>query len=357
MRTKLIAALIMTALSIYLLSGSAYERLGDKTRSEIEAARMRNVSYSSLSDGGSEATPAPTPETESCLAGTDETTAAIEEDDTPLPLSTPEDEDVPSPVSIVIDSRADEALETTISGGLTIKNMTGYEVDTASASLAEPGLTLSADGPQVLIIHTHSSEAYTPAGLDRYEASDSFRTEDTEYNIVRVGDELTALFQAAGLNVIHDRGIYDYPSYTGSYNRSGLAVEEYLREYPTIAIVLDVHRDALGSGDVVYKTMAEESGTCASQVMLLVGTDDSGLTHPHWRRNLALALYMQKAVNDQYPTLMRPVQLVQQRYNQHLTTGSLIVEVGSSGNTLQEALAAARLFSSSVAPALAELIE
>lgn len=357
MRTKLIAALIMTALSIYLLSGSAYERLGDKTRSEIEAARMRNVSYFSLSDGDPDTTPAPTPETESCLAEPDEAPAAVEEDDTPLPLSAPEDEEAPAPVPIVIDSRADEALETTISGGLTIKNMTGYEVDTASAALAGPGLTLSADGPQVLIIHTHSSEAYTPAGLDRYEASDSFRTEDTEYNIVRVGDELTALFQAAGLNVIHDRGIYDYPSYTGSYNRSGLAVEEYLREYPTIAIVLDVHRDALGSGDVVYKTMAEESGTCASQVMLLVGTDDSGLAHPHWRRNLALALYMQKAVNDQYPTLMRPVQLVQQRYNQHLTTGSLIVEVGSSGNTLQEALAAARLFSSSVAPALAELIE
>lgn len=347
MRAKLIAALLMTALSVFLLSGSAYEKLGDKTRADIEALRMKNVSFSEL--------PGSTPETEACLP---ESVSLSKDDDVSLMLSVQNaDEEVFISAPVIIDSRADEVLETTITGGMTVKNLTRYTVDTAAVTLAGPGLTLHADSPQILIIHTHSSEAYTPAGLDRYEPSDSFRTEDSEYNIIRVGDELTALFQAAGLNVIHDRNIYDYPSYTGSYSRSGQAIEEYLQEYPDIAIVLDVHRDALGTGDVVYKTMAEESGACASQVMLLVGTDESGLEHPHWRRNLALALYLQKAVDDKYPTLMRPVQLVQQRYNQHLTTGSLIVEVGSSGNTLQEALAAARLFSSAAAPALSALVE
>lgn len=346
MRTKLIAALVMTALSIFLLSGSAYEKLGDKTRADIEASRMKNVSFSDLPDTSQEP--------ESCMS---EAVSFSEDEDVPLVLSVQDDDDVFISAPVIIDSRADEVLETTIAGGMTVKNLTGYSVDTAAMTLAGPGLTLRADDAQILIIHTHSSEAYTPAGLDRYEPSDSFRTEDAEYNIIRVGDELTALFQAAGLNVIHDRNIYDYPSYTGSYSRSGQAIEEYLREYPEIAIVLDVHRDALGSGDVVYKTMAEESGACASQVMLLVGTDESGLEHPHWRRNLALALYLQKAVDDKYPTLMRPIELVQQRYNQHLTTGSLIVEVGSSGNTLQEALAAVRLFSSAAAPALSALVE
>lgn len=347
MRAKLIAALLMTALSVFLLSGSAYDKLGDKTRADIEALRMKNVSFSEL--------PGSTPETEACLP---ESVSLSKDDDVSLMLSVQNaDEEVFISAPVIIDSRADEVLETTITGGMTVKNLTRYTVDTAAVTLAGPGLTLHADSPQILIIHTHSSEAYTPAGLDRYEPSDSFRTEDSEYNIIRVGDELTALFQAAGLNVIHDRNIYDYPSYTGSYSRSGQAIEEYLQEYPDIAIVLDVHRDALGTGDVVYKTMAEESGACASQVMLLVGTDESGLEHPHWRRNLALALYLQKAVDDKYPTLMRPVQLVQQRYNQHLTTGSLIVEVGSSGNTLQEALAAARLFSSAAAPALSALVE
>ena len=137
----------------------------------------------------------------------------------------------------------------------------------------------------------------------------------------------------------------------------GQAVEEYLREYPDIAVVLDVHRDALGSDGVVYKTMAEEDGTVASQIMLLAGSDESGLEHPNWRSNLALALYLQEAVGRRHPSLMRPVALVPQRYNQHLTPGSLILEVGSSGNTLQEALAAIRLFADAAAPALLALAD
>lgn len=250
-----------------------------------------------------------------------------------------------------------EILETTIQGGLSVNNATGYWVDVTEILSAGPGLTLPQGAAQILIIHTHSSEAYTQAGLDRYEPSDTNRTENTEFNIVRIGDELTEIFQQAGLNVIHDRGIYDYPSYTGSYTRSGQAIEQYLRDYPSIQMVIDIHRDALGTDDVVYKTMAEEDGVCASQVMLLIGTDESGLEHPNWRQNLALALYMQNAVNAQHPTLMRPIALVQQRYNQHLSPGSMILEVGSNGNTLREALAAIRLFGQAAAPALAELVE
>lgn len=249
-----------------------------------------------------------------------------------------------------------EVRETTITGGLTVKNETSYIIDVPAVLAAGTDIALSPASPQILIIHTHSSEAYTPAGLDRYEASDIHRTEDKEYNIIRIGDELAAIYEEAGLNVIHDRGIYDSPSYTGSYNRSGAAVEEYLARYPDISVVIDLHRDALGANGVIYKTLAEEDGVCASQVMLLVGSDASGLEHPNWRSNLSLALYMQRAVNSTYPTLMRPVNLVQQRYNQHLSRGSVILEVGSDGNTLQEALAAIRLFGKATAPALLELV-
>ena len=254
-------------------------------------------------------------------------------------------------------SAPDTVLETTIEGGMRIKNETSYWVDAAQILSEGPGLTLPADEPQILIIHTHASEAYTQAGLDRYSASDDSRTEDTQFNVVRIGDELTALLTECGLNVIHDRGIYDYPSYTGSYNRAAAAIGQYLQSCPGIRIVLDIHRDALGANGVVYKTMAEEEGTVASQIMLLVGTDESGLSHPYWRGNLALALYLQNAVNSAFPTLMRPVDLVPQRYNQELTPGSLILEVGSSGNTLREALAAIRLFGRAAGPALAELVE
>ena len=251
----------------------------------------------------------------------------------------------------------DELRETTIRGGLSIKNETGYEVSVSELLGRLPPVRLPAEGVQILIIHTHAREAYTPAGIDLYEANDRRRTADTSCSVVRVGDELAAIFEAAGLRVLHDREIYDYPSYTGSYTRTGEAIEAYLAEYPDIAVVLDIHRDALGSEGVVYKTMAEEEGVVASQIMLLVGTDESGLSHPNWRSNLALALYLQEQVSLRHPTLLRPVSLVPQRYNQHLTGGSLILEVGSSGNTLQEALAAIRLFGEAAAPALSALAE
>ena len=261
-----------------------------------------------------------------------------------------EDSETPSPVSGRI-------VPTTIEGGLTIKNQTSYPIDMGQLIRDGTDIRLKADKPQILIIHTHSSEAYTQSGADLYEPSDVNRTEDTNFNIVRVGDELTAVLRAAGLNVLHDRGIYDYPSYTGSYTRSGQAVENYLAENPDIKIVIDVHRDSLGENGVIYKTLAEEDGKCASQVMLLVGTDESGLSHDNWRRNLSLAMYLQNAVSGAHPTLMRPVMLVPQRYNQNLAPGALILEVGSDGNTLQEALNAVRLFGLSAAPALLALAE
>ena len=303
----------------------------------------------------------PEPDTVRQVQAEDELPALIpvreEPISSPLPLAAWADSAPVAPENRrVLDSSPEEEVrETSFRGGLSIKNETSYSVDPGELLLAGPQIRLPEEGPQILIIHTHGSEAYTPAGLDRYEASDSCRTQDSQYSIIRVGDELTALLEEAGLRVIHDREIYDYPSYTGSYTRSGQAVESYLAQYPDIAVVLDVHRDALGSDDVVYKTLAEEEGVCASQVMLLVGTDDSGLEHPGWRSNLALALYLQQAVDYLHPTLMRPVDLVPQRYNQQLTGGSLILEVGSSGNTLQEALAAIRLFADAAAPALAEL--
>lgn len=265
----------------------------------------------------------------------------------------PSDEVAPDPS----DSDDPDIRPTTISGGLIIKNATSYTVDVSELMAQGVPFTLDSELPQILIIHTHSSEAYSPAGLDQYVASGTSRTLDTEYSVIRVGDELENIFESYGLNVIHDRQIFDYPSYTGSYNRSGAAVEGYLKQYPTIKIVIDLHRDALGTDDVIYKVVADETGSCASQIMMLVGTDDSGLEHSHWQGNLRLALYLQNAVTAKYPTLMRPVQLVSARYNQHLSPGSMILEVGSSGNTLQEALAAIRLFGNTAGPALAELIE
>lgn len=323
--SRLLAAAGAALLSIYIINVSP---------ADIEAGRMKNVSVS-----GAAFTPAPLPSP----APTAE----------PLLMPVSEGLEIAPPASAA--EEKEEILETTIQGGLSIKNETSIPIDIPELLRLGRSFELGAEGAQILIIHTHGSEAYTPAGLDRYEASDKNRTEDTQYNIVRIGDELADIFTEAGLNVIHDREIYDYPSYTGSYTRSAAAIEKHLAEQPEIRIVLDVHRDALDSNGVIYKTMAEEEGVCASQIMLLVGSDASGLEHPNWRGNLALALYLQETVNARHPTLMRPVALVKERYNQHLSPGSMIIEVGSSGNTLQEALAAIRLFARSAAPALLEL--
>ena len=343
---------VLTTLGLYLLSASgAYDTLERRLTAGSGMQRMKNVTVAASTSRGQFSMPAAAPLAGFVPGGTNDGTQAQTE-----PSEEPDPEELSAETEEAVTGEADSVLETTIKGGMSIKNETQYWVDAGEMLADGPGLSLPSGEAQILIIHTHSSEAYTQAGLDHYEASDSNRTEDTQYNIVRIGDELTEILTDAGLNVIHDRGIYDYPSYTGSYSRSGEAVEQYLANYPSIRIVLDIHRDALGADGVVYKTMAEEVGVCASQVMLLVGTDESGLEHPYWRQNLALALYMQNAVNQVNPTLMRPVDLVPQRYNQHLSGGSLIVEVGSSGNTLQEALAAVRLFGAAIAPALCELV-
>lgn len=243
-------------------------------------------------------------------------------------------------------------------GGLYLYNRTDLTVDLAAA-LAQPlGFTLApaAEGPQLLIIHTHTTEAYTPDGTDVYTPSDNnTRTLEEEYNMLRVGDEMERVFTEMGLSVIHDRGIYDHPKYSGSYTRSGPAVESYLEQYPTIRLVLDVHRDALmGSDGTVYKAVTEVDGTKTAQVMLVVGTGES---HPGWQENLALAAKLQKSLDTLYPTLARPMALRQSVYNQSLCPGSLLVEVGSHGNTLQEALAGARAFARCAGAVYLSLVE
>lgn len=269
---------------------------------------------------------------------------------TGTPLDTPAPESSTAPVMPTI-------IPTTISGGLSIKNTSGYDIDIASVLSAGCPIRLETGKPQILIIHTHSSEAYSPAGLDKYDDLGTNRTLDQNLNVIRIGKELAKIFEDCGLNVIHDTQVFDYPSYTGSYNRSCEAVEKYLADYPSIKIVIDLHRDALCSDTVTYKTTATEQGVCASQVMLFVGSDASGLEHPNWRQNLSLALYLQNAVCQSYPSLMRPITLTKYRYNQHLSPGSMIIEVGSNGNTLQEALAAIRLFGNAAGPAIAALVE
>lgn len=238
--------------------------------------------------------------------------------------------------------------------GVYIENRPGLALDVAALAQTQLTLTLPEEGPQVLIVHTHGSEAYTPDGTDTYVATGECRTTDTEKSVVRVGDEIAKVLTEMGLTVVHDTALYDYPEYNGAYDRSLAAVENWLAQYPTIQVVLDVHRDALiGSDGTVYKPITTINGEKCAQVMLVMGSN-ALYDHPNWLENLALAVQVQKEMNTLWPTLARPIGLRENRYNQQLTTGSLLVEVGSHGNTLQEALAAARMFARAAGAVLLE---
>lgn len=227
-----------------------------------------------------------------------------------------------------------------------LRNHTTYQVDIAELFYAPLSFDPSSGGsPTVLILHTHGTESFTPDALDWYENTDNYRTNDTNLNIVRVGAEVASALEARGIHVIHSRQIHDYPSFRGSYGRSLTAAEAYLARYPEIDIIFDIHRDAImdASGNYV-RTLAEIPDTQAAQVMLVVGTDHAGLYHPTWRNNLAFALQLQGEMAAFHPTFPRPMSLREERFNHHLTPGSVLVEIGTNSNTLQEALMAARIF-------------
>lgn len=233
-----------------------------------------------------------------------------------------------------------------------LKNVSGQNVDLA-ALMEQPVALELGEGPQILIYHTHGSEAYTQTEQERYVESDAYRTTDCAHNVVRVGEEMASMFRAQGFEVVHDTTLYDYPVYNGAYERSRAGVEKWLAQYPTIRFVLDVHRDALVSADgAAYKLIAQEGEEKVAQVMLVVGSGDSGLEHPNWRANLALAVKLQLALTDRYDQLARPITLRASRFNQHLSSGALLVEVGGHGNTLEEAIAGGRMFARTVGAAL-----
>ena len=206
---------------------------------------------------------------------------------------------------------------------------------------------------QVLIVHTHTSEAYTPEPGWEYEASADYRTLDPARSVVRVGEELAMELRRRGIGVIHDTTVCDDPDYDQAYERRYDVIEAQLAAHPSIQIVLDIHRDAMidAEGNAAAMTWDQDEG-CA-RLMLVVGTDEGGLYHPNWRENLSFALKLQALLNRSAPGLCRDLSLRRERFNQHFTPCSVLVEVGAAGNTLAQALPSARY----LAGAIAELIQ
>lgn len=235
----------------------------------------------------------------------------------------------------------------TVEAGIAVKNQSGVQPDLEAALTAKLPFTIEVGSsePQVLIYHTHATETYMPYDAGYYNSGDTERIPENPYNVRAVGDALEAELIAAGIAVLHDTTLHDSPSYRGAYDRSAETIQAALEEHPSIKVTLDIHRDGLmlNSSDKLKPTVTVE-GKKAAQLMLVCGTlTTDALPHPNWKQNLSFAAQLQQTLDNSYGELARPLSLVSARYNQYMTTGSLLVEVGSEGNTLEEATYSARL--------------
>ena len=215
--------------------------------------------------------------------------------------------------------------------GVKIKNETSFDIPDDIMNTE-----LDIDKNNILIFHTHTCESYTPSETYPYEQTGNFRTTDLNYTVARLGDELTNYLLGFGFKVNHDKTYHDYPAYTGSYSRSLESVKKDLQENPS-DIIIDLHRDAIGSKSD-YDPSVKIGDDVASQLMFVIGTNGGGLYHPNWQNNLRFAIKVQEIANEMYPGLFKPMIVRNSRYNQHLGKAAVIIEVGSTGNTLEQSL-------------------
>ena len=215
--------------------------------------------------------------------------------------------------------------------GVKVRNETEYEL---TEEMLKPDITVNKEN--ILLFHTHTCESYTPSENFEYEQTGTYRTTDFNYNVVRVGTELTNQLKSYGYNVIHDNTYHDYPAYNGSYGRSLTTVKNLLKQYDNTDIVIDLHRDAIG--DYTYAPTVQIGEEQAAQIMFVIGTDGGGLEHENWNDNLKFAIKVQEKANELYPGLFKPIILRNSRYNQHLAKAACIIEVGATGNTMDQCL-------------------
>lgn len=246
-------------------------------------------------------------------------------------MSEPTSEPTPEPQKINFPSKS----EIMTGVGLEVNNASSYTVNLKELCQMEMPFKIEKNSePQILIVHTHTTECFNGDAMN----GETERTADNEKNMISVGNVIAEVFENNGIHCVHDETVHDYPSYQGAYTRTLSTIKYNLEKYPSIKAVIDVHRDAYIYPDGSKLTVKyEQNGVSTAKVMLVVGTDGLGLSHPEWKGNLSFAAKIQSAANIMYPGIMRPINLRRERFNMHMTSGSILVEVGSNGNTLEEA--------------------
>ena len=216
-------------------------------------------------------------------------------------------------------------------GAVKLKNQTQINL---TQEILTPNITI--DNKNVLIFHTHSCESYTSSDLFPYTPTGNFRTTDLNFTVTRVGTELETQLKQYGIPVIHNTSYHDYPSYNGSYTNSLKTVENILKTNPS-DIIIDIHRDAIGSRED-YAPTVKIGEDYAAQIMFVIGTNEGGLQHPNWQQNMKFAVKVQEKAEELYPGLFKPIMVTENRYNQHAGKYANIMEVGATGNTLEQCL-------------------
>ena len=228
---------------------------------------------------------------------------------------------------------------------IALYNTAGVDLDPETAILQAPAWP-EADGPKVLIYSSHATESYQKNG-ENYTETAAYRTLDSGFNMLSLGAALEDALKARGIPVLRDEALHDYPSYNDSYISSRKSAQAYLDEYPSLCLVLDLHRDA-SSGKQQLRPLAQTGSGTAAQIMLVVGTDRGNRIHPNWRKNFSLALRLQTLLERVSPGITRPVNIRSQRFNQDLSPGALLIEIGGAGNTHQEALASTDILAQAI---------
>lgn len=193
---------------------------------------------------------------------------------------------------------------------------------------------VNVNNKNILIFHTHTCESYTPTETSKYNQTGNFRTTDLNFSVARVGTELEKKLKSYGYNVIHNTTYHDYPSYNGSYGNSLVTVQNLLKTNKDFDVVIDIHRDAIA--DSSYAPTVKIGDEYAAQLMFVIGSSGSGLEHDNWVQNLKFAIKVQEKANEMYPGLFKPIIVRNSRYNQNVSKAACIIEVGATGNTLEQ---------------------
>lgn len=223
--------------------------------------------------------------------------------------------------------------------GMQIRNTTDYTPDVeALLSMDLPFEIEDTHKVQVLVYHTHTCESYMSEDTGEYYDDFYPRSTDESRNVCAVGEAIVSKLKENGIGAVHDTTLHDYPSYDGSYDRSYDTAQEYIEKYPDIKVTLDIHRDSMtADNNTKYKPTCVYNGEKAAQIMIMTGRNIDDDRFPFWEENLIFAVKLQRQCNEMYEDFTRPLNLGDYTYNMNVNNGSLLIEVGTDANTLDEA--------------------